>query len=182
MPEHLNLLDGSLYAGDPSPVYRRLRDEAPVYRDETNRLWGISRYHDVVEIETHPDRFSSAQGSRPRIVGDPSMINNDDPLHQSKRRLVSRRFTPRSVKQHEDHVRGVVTELIDAFAICREDPAIGVVVLTGAGRCTCSRPRCWRSSPSRRLSRPRLPPRCRAACSGATGTTAPPTATTRQSG
>ena len=26
-----------------------------------------------------------------------------------------------------------VTELIDAFAICREDPTIGVVVLTGAG-------------------------------------------------
>jgi cytochrome P450 family 142 subfamily A polypeptide 1 len=42
------------------------------------------------------------------------MINNDDPLHQHKRRLVARRFTPRSVKEHEDHVRGIVTGLIDA--------------------------------------------------------------------
>jgi len=97
-------------------VYARLRDEAPVYLDPVNHIWGISRYADVVEVEKHPARYSSAQGSRPRIVGDVSMINNDDPLHQNKRRLVARKFTPRSVKEHEDHVRGVVTELIDAVA------------------------------------------------------------------
>ena len=112
----VNLLDGAFYAGDPYPVYARLRDEAPVYLDPVNHIWGISRYADVVEVEKHPARYSSAQGSRPRIVGDVSMINNDDPLHQNKRRLVARKFTPRSVKEHEDHVRGVVTELIDAVA------------------------------------------------------------------
>ncbi len=110
----VNLLDGRLYAGDPYPTYRRLRDEAPVYRDPVNGVWGISRYQDVVEVEKDPGRYTSAQGSRPRIVGDVSSINNDDPLHQNKRRLVARRFTPRSVKQHEDHVRRVVTDLIDA--------------------------------------------------------------------
>jgi cytochrome P450 family 142 subfamily A polypeptide 1 len=110
----VNLLDGGLYAGDPTEVYRRLRDEAPAYWDPVQRIWGISRYDDVVEIEKHPTRYTSSKGSRPRIVGDVSMINNDDPLHQSKRRLVARRFTPRSVKQHEDHIRQIVTELIDA--------------------------------------------------------------------
>jgi cytochrome P450 family 142 subfamily A polypeptide 1 len=110
----VNLLDGELYAGDPYPVYRRLRDEAPAYWDPVQRVWGISRYEDVVGIEKHPTRYTSSQGSRPRIVGDVSMINNDDPLHQSKRRLVARRFTPRSIKQHEDHVRRIVTDLIDA--------------------------------------------------------------------
>ena len=112
----VNLLDGAFYAGDPYAVYARLRDEAPVYLDPVNHIWGISRYADVVEVEKHPARYSSAQGSRPRIVGDVSMINNDDPLHQNTRRLVARKFTPRSVKEHEDHVRGVVTELIDAVA------------------------------------------------------------------
>jgi len=110
----VNLLDGELYAGDPYPLYRRLRDEAPAYWDPVQRVWGISRYEDVVGIEKHPTRYTSSQGSRPRIVGDVSMINNDDPLHQSKRRLVARRFTPRSIKQHEDHVRRIVTDLIDA--------------------------------------------------------------------
>jgi len=110
----VNLLDGELYAGDPSAVYRRLRDESPAYWDPVQRIWGISRHHDVVEIEKHPGRYTSSQGSRPHIVGDVSMINNDDPLHQSKRRLVARRFTPRAVKEHEDHVRRIVTDLIDA--------------------------------------------------------------------
>jgi cholest-4-en-3-one 26-monooxygenase len=109
----VNLLDGTLYADDPYPVYRRLRDEAPAYWDPVQKIWGISRYDDVVAIEKHPSRYTSSQGSRPRIVGDVSMINNDDPLHQSKRRLVARRFTPRSVKEHEDHIRRIVTALID---------------------------------------------------------------------
>jgi cytochrome P450 family 142 subfamily A polypeptide 1 len=110
----VNLLDGSWYAGDPSPTYARLRAEAPVYYDAVNQLWGISRYADVVDVEKHAARYSSSLGSRPKIVGDVSSINNDDPLHQNKRRLVARRFTPKSVKEHEDHVRGVVNELIDA--------------------------------------------------------------------
>lgn len=114
MALEVNLLDGAFYAGDPYPTYRRLRDEAPVYWDPVQRLWGVSRYHDVVEVEKRSARYTSSHGSRPRVVGDVSMINNDDPLHQNKRRLVARRFTPRSVKQHEDHVRGIVTELIDA--------------------------------------------------------------------
>ena len=98
----IDLLDGDLYAGDPDPTYAWLRRRAPVYRDEVNDVWGISRYHDIVDIEKNPVRYTSSEGSRPRIVGDVSSINNDDPLHQNKRRLVARRFTPRSVKQHED--------------------------------------------------------------------------------
>ena len=110
----VNLLDGSWYAGDPAPMYARLRAEAPVYYDAVNELWGISRHADIVEVEKHAARYSSSHGSRPKIVGDVSSINTDDPLHQNKRRLVARRFTPKSVKEHEDHVRAVVNELIDA--------------------------------------------------------------------
>lgn len=116
MTLEVNLLDGRFYAADPYPTYRQLRDETPVYRDAVNGLWGISRYHDIVDIEKNTARYTSSNGSRPRIVGDVSSINNDDPLHQNKRRLVARQFTPRSVKQHEDQVRGIVTDLIDAVA------------------------------------------------------------------
>jgi len=112
----VNLLDGAFYAGDPYPTYRRLREEAPVYWDAAQRIWGISRYHDVVEVEKRATRYTSAHGSRPRVPADYSMINHDDPLHQNQRRLVARRFTPRSVKEHEHHVRAIVTELIDAIA------------------------------------------------------------------
>jgi cytochrome P450 family 142 subfamily A polypeptide 1 len=115
VPPDVNLLDGAFYAGDPYPTYRQLRDDAPAYWDPAQRIWGISRYHDVVDVEKRTARYTSAHGSRPRVPADYSMINHDDPLHQNQRRLVARRFTPRSVKQHEDHVRGIVTELIDAI-------------------------------------------------------------------
>jgi cytochrome P450 family 142 subfamily A polypeptide 1 len=120
----VNLLDGRLYAGDPQPIYRQLRDEAPAYWDPVSRVWGISRYHDVVAIEKDPKRYTSSHGSRPKIESADSMINHDDPLHQAKRRLVARRFTPKSVKQHEDHVRRIATELIDAV-----EPAGGCEVI-----------------------------------------------------
>ena len=32
---------------DPYPIYRRLRDEAPVYRDEAGGFYALSRYADV---------------------------------------------------------------------------------------------------------------------------------------
>ena len=115
--EHdLDLLDGALYAGDPEPTYAWLRANAPVYWDATNRLWGVSRYADIVAVEKDPVTFTSSQGFRPNIPGDTSMIGLDDPLHTTRRRLVSRRFTPRAAGGYESDVRRVVTELIDAVA------------------------------------------------------------------
>jgi cytochrome P450 family 142 subfamily A polypeptide 1 len=111
-----DLLDPYLYAGDPDPVYQWLRDEAPVYRDPVNRIWGISRHRDVLAAERDAARYSSARGSRPLIEMTASMINRDDPRHQQQRRIVSRRFTPRAVSRHEDRVRAIVTALIDNLA------------------------------------------------------------------
>jgi len=109
----IDLLDGYLYAGDPTPTYAWLRDNDPVHWDPVNEIWGISRYHDIVDIEKNTHRYSSARGSRPKIEYAITMINMDDPTHQQMRSLVNRQFTPRAVKQIEDNVRGVVNRLID---------------------------------------------------------------------
>jgi cytochrome P450 family 142 subfamily A polypeptide 1 len=109
----IDLLDGYLYAGDPYPTYAWLREHDPVHWDPVNEIWGISRYRDIVEIEKHTARYSSARGSRPKIEYSISMINMDDPGHQQMRSLVNRQFTPRAVKGIEDEVRRVVTRLID---------------------------------------------------------------------
>ena len=116
----IDLLDGALYAGDPEPIYAWLRADAPVYWDATNKLWGISRYRDIVAIEKDPVTFCSSQGFRPNTGPDTSMISMDDPLHTQRRRLVSRRFTPRAAAEHEDQIRAVVTRLIDAVAALGE--------------------------------------------------------------
>jgi len=111
-----NILDPSLYAGDPRPVYRWLRDEAPVYWDEANQIWGISRHADVLAVERDATRYSSARGSRPLIEMSASMINRDDPRHLRQRRLVSRRFSPAAIRRHEGRVRAIAADLISAMA------------------------------------------------------------------
>lgn len=112
----LNLLDPDLYAGDPSPAYRWLRDEAPVYWDPVNGIWGISRHADVLSVERDPARYSSARGSRPLIEMSASMINRDDPRHSQQRRLVSGRFAARAVRRHEGQVRAIAAELVAGAA------------------------------------------------------------------
>jgi cytochrome P450 family 142 subfamily A polypeptide 1 len=111
---HINLLDPEFYV-DPTDAYRWLRDNAPAYWDPIQKLWGISRHQDVVDVEKNGARYSSYFGSRPRIdqSADTSMINKDDPDHQNQRALVLRQFTPRAVRQKEDYVRALVDELID---------------------------------------------------------------------
>jgi cytochrome P450 family 142 subfamily A polypeptide 1 len=109
----IDLLDGNLYAGDPEPTYAWLREHAPVYWDPINEIWGVSRHRDIVAVEKDTARYTSSKGSRPKTDYPMTMINMDDPDHQQLRSLVNRQFTPRAVKQLEDHVRGVVTMLID---------------------------------------------------------------------
>ena len=113
----INLLDPQFYV-DPYAAYRWLRDNDPVHWDATHRIWGVSRYDDVVEVEKQTALYSSLWGSRPATdqLDDTSMINKDDPEHQRQRMLVARQFTPRAVKQLEDHLRVIVTELIDDVA------------------------------------------------------------------
>ncbi len=113
----LDLLDGDFYAGDPDPVYSYLRANRPVYFDATNELWGISRYQDIVAIEKDARTWSNAGGYRPNIEADASIIGLDDPEHTERRRLVARRFTPRAVSIHEEHVQEIVTQLLDAVAV-----------------------------------------------------------------
>jgi cytochrome P450 family 142 subfamily A polypeptide 1 len=113
----VDILDGEFYVNDPYPTYAWMREHDPVHWDPTNKLWCISRYDDIVEIERNKDLWiSSGQsqgGYRPNIPADDSLIGLDDPIHHKRRNLVSRRFTPRAVAAWEDEVRAKVVSLID---------------------------------------------------------------------
>jgi cytochrome P450 family 142 subfamily A polypeptide 1 len=150
----VNVLDPRFYV-DPGDDYRWLRDEAPVYWDPVQRLWAISRYRDVFDVERDTARYSSLAGSRPHLDqrADQSMINLDDPEHHRQRRMVFGRFTPRAVRGHEDHVRAIVTEILDAVvplgqceaieAIASRLPAIMIGDLLGYPRELWERVRYW---------------------------------------
>jgi cytochrome P450 family 142 subfamily A polypeptide 1 len=114
----IDLLAPELYGGDPYPTYAWMRANEPIYWDEANELWGISRYDDIVDIEKRKHEFISSDtekgGYRPNIPADAAIIGLDDPLHVKRRNLVSRRFTPRAAGAWEDDIRDKVTRLLDA--------------------------------------------------------------------
>ena len=113
----IDLLDGEFYVSDPYTAYQWMRSESPAYWDETNELWGISRYDDIVEIEKNKTVFINSDrdkgGYRPNMPADSSIIGLDDPEHSVRRLLVSRRFTPRSVGSWTPHIEGAVDRLLD---------------------------------------------------------------------
>ncbi len=114
----LDLLDPHWYATNPHDDYTWMRSNEPVYRDDRNGLWGLSRHADVFFAERHADVFSS-QGHY-RAVPEPmeaNMIASDDPRHQQQRRLVAGQFTPRAVRDRNgDLLRSIIDELVDRVA------------------------------------------------------------------
>ncbi|HEY9558454.1 MAG TPA: cytochrome P450 [Acidimicrobiales bacterium] len=105
---------------DPYPTYRRLRDEAPVYRNEADDFWALSRHADVVAGFRDSARFSSAHGvsldpaaSGPHAHRTMSFLAMDPPMHGRMRGLVSRGFTPRRVVELEPRIRELARRHLD---------------------------------------------------------------------
>jgi cytochrome P450 len=106
---------------DPYATWRRLRDDAPVYRNETHDFWALSRYADVEAAHRDPATYSSSHGTVLEIMHDQplataQMIFMDPPDHTRLRALVSRAFTPRRMALIEDRVRALCRQLLDAHA------------------------------------------------------------------
>ncbi|OAA27449.1 cytochrome P450 [Frankia sp. EI5c] len=103
---------------DPYPVWRRLRDEQPLYRNDKYDFFAVSRYADVDAVHLDPKTYSSAYGTILEIMGPEPippgfMIFSDPPVHQTLRTLVSRAFTPRRVSELEGQVRALCAQLLD---------------------------------------------------------------------
>ena len=107
------LTDARLYAGDPYPTYRWLRENAPIYWDETSRLWVLSRHADVEYVSKSPAIFCAGQGVLSDSDASVSIVCMDDPRHQRLRNLVNKGFTPRMVGILAPRVRALMSELVD---------------------------------------------------------------------
>jgi cytochrome P450 family 142 subfamily A polypeptide 1 len=95
--------------------FRWARADAPVWRDEANGLWAVTRHADVIDVERRSDVFSSRGCYRSLVALEESnTIALDDPEHLAQRRIVSRRFTPRAVQTQAPYLGTVIDELVDA--------------------------------------------------------------------
>jgi cytochrome P450 len=104
---------------DPYPVYRRLREEAPLYYNERYDFYAASRYDDVERGLQDRETFISGRGGileliKANIEMPPGVvIFEDPPTHTIHRRLLSRAFTPRRVAGLEEKIRSLCVRSLD---------------------------------------------------------------------
>ena len=113
----------------PFDLYRRARDEMPVFYSERFDLWVVTRYEDIARILKDPALFSSAQSLAvdsavaPEVQAvldsgypaTPTMVTAGPPVHTRFRELVSKAFTSRRVALMEPRMREIAHQLIDGF-------------------------------------------------------------------
>jgi cytochrome P450 len=106
---------------DPYPIYRRLRDEAPLYRNDQLKFWALSRHRDVLDGFRNSTELSNSNGvsldpmSRgPDAYRVMSILAMDDPGHLRLRTLVSKGFTPRRIRELEPRVLELARTHLDA--------------------------------------------------------------------
>lgn len=106
---------------DPYPVFRRLREEAPLYYNEPHDFYAVSRYEDVERGLVDRDTFISGKGGILELIkADIEMppgvvIFEDPPTHTIHRSLLSRVFTPRKVAALEPKIRELCATCLDPF-------------------------------------------------------------------
>ena len=119
-PLHFDHYDHALQ-DDPYPTYARMREEAPLFHNEEQDFWVLSRHADLHKAFRTDDVFSNRMG----VSLDPSSWNENahlvtsflgmDPPEQTRlRKLVSRGFTPKRVADLEPRIREISASYLDA--------------------------------------------------------------------
>jgi cytochrome P450 len=122
---HFDPYDVELNA-DPYPMFRRLREEAPLYYNEQHDFHALSRFDDVSRALVDHETFSSARGAILELIKanidipKGVVIFEDPPIHDMHRKLLARMFTPRKISDLEPKIREFCAQSLDP--------------LTGSGR------------------------------------------------
>ncbi len=107
---------------DPYPVYRRMRDEAPVYTNQALDFHALTRFQDCLDALLDWETFSSARGTVLELMGSETfpgnlMIFMDPPRQTRYRNLVSKAFTPARIRALAPRIR--------ALAVSHLEPLVG---------------------------------------------------------
>ncbi|WP_192813747.1 cytochrome P450 [Microbacterium yannicii] len=103
----------------PYDLFKRLRDEAPVYYNEERGVYFVSRYADVRACLADTKRFSSARGNdidgTHDSFGEGFLVTMDAPRHTALRAAIRRTFSVREILAKEDGMREYIRHLLAAF-------------------------------------------------------------------
>jgi cytochrome P450 len=104
---------------DPYPIWRRLREEQPVYYNDRYDFYALSRFDDIERALVDWRTYSSAKGTLLEVIRSGmeippgSIIFEDPPGHALHRGLLSRVFTPRKMAAIEPKVREFCARSLD---------------------------------------------------------------------
>jgi cytochrome P450 len=96
---------------DPYPVFRRLRNEAPLYHNDKYDFYALSRFDDVERGLVDRETYISGRGAileliKADIEMPPGVILFEDPpIHTMHRGLLARVFTPKKMNALEPKIR-----------------------------------------------------------------------------
>jgi cytochrome P450/ferredoxin-NADP reductase len=118
------------YMADPADYLRWARDAEPVFFSPEMGYWVVTRYQDVKEVFRDHGAFSPANALEKITPPTPAvqevlasyqyamartMVNEDEPAHMARRRLLLEPFTPQALKPHEPAVRRLARDYVGRF-------------------------------------------------------------------
>jgi len=121
----INVADEELYRTDTHwPYFERLRKEDPLHHfvhDEHGPFWSITRYNDILAVDSNHQDFSS---ERSITIFDPKddfqtpmFIAMDPPKHDAQRKTVSPALSPANLANMEPLIRQRAGDILDSLPI-----------------------------------------------------------------
>ena len=108
------------FFNNPFEIYRRMREEAPLYYDEREDFYALTRHEDVAAALKDFETYSSSRGCDLAMVrkgiseAARSIIFMDPPDHRHMRSLLNKAFTPRAIQSQHDTVHEVIDKYLGA--------------------------------------------------------------------
>ncbi|MBP6878667.1 MAG: cytochrome P450 [Phenylobacterium sp.] len=124
--ENIDVTDVALWANDTVlPYFERLRAEDPVHLCPADRhphgpFWSVTRYEDIVAVDTNYEAFSSypSIGLEDPVGRElPMFIAMDPPKHDAQRKVVSPIVAPHNLQEMEPLIRGRIQKTLDELPI-----------------------------------------------------------------
>jgi len=118
------------YQQDPPEYVRWSREEEPVFFSPKLGYWVITRYDDIkavfrdnltfspsiaLEKITPTSEEANAVLASYNYAMNRTLVNEDEPAHMARRRVLMEPFTPEALKHHEPMVRELARAYVDRF-------------------------------------------------------------------
>ena len=121
--EAIDVSQPALYRDDAwRPLFAKLREEDPVHycsHSRTGPYWAVTRYEDIVRVDTDPTTFSSSYTrggvTLENRTSSQSFMQMDPPAHTAKRKSVTPIVAPKSLAQMETLIRERAGRLLDTL-------------------------------------------------------------------